>query len=84
VSGSLCLLTEAARLIEGGRLAAPVRGAVLFGEAAGWLGALRGVGSDLRFDHGATDCSKGGQALPVILGAPTLSFDAVPVGGVGS
>jgi TldD protein len=84
VSGSLCLLAEAARLIEGGRLGAPVRGAVLFGEAADWLGAMRGVGSDLRFDHGATDCSKGGQALPVVLGAPTLAFGEVPVGGMGS
>jgi TldD protein len=84
VSGSLCLLAEAARLIEGGRPGAPVRGAVLFGEASDWLSALRGVGSDLRFDHGATDCSKGGQALPVILGAPTLSFSEVPVGGIGS
>jgi TldD protein len=82
VSGSVCLMVEEACLIEGGRPTAPVRGAVLFGEAAAWLSSLRGVGDDLRFDHGATACSKGGQTIPVVVGAPTLSFGAVSVGGV--
>jgi TldD protein len=83
VSGSLCLLVEAARLIEGGRPTRPVQGAVLFGEARSWLEGPCGVGNDLRLDHGATACSKGGQTIPVIVGAPSLALASVPVGGRG-
>jgi len=72
VSGALTLIIEEGFLIENGRLTRPLGDGVLLGGAAELLESLDAVCDDLELDHGAGDCAKSDQAVPVTVGMPTV------------
>lgn len=76
-------ITEA-YLIEGGRVTAPVRDAVLIGNGPGVLGAIDAVADDFSFGWGGS-CGKNGQSVPVGQGQPTLRVaTGLSVGGTAA
>jgi TldD protein len=66
-------------LIENGKIAAPVRGAVLIGNGPRTLEMIDAVGNDLSFEEGT--CGKDGQGVPVTTGGPTFRIAELTVGG---
>jgi predicted Zn-dependent protease len=52
---------------------------VLVASAAELLEGIDAVCNDLEFDHGAGDCVKSDQAVPVTVGLPTLRAMSVRV-----
>ena len=72
--------TEAYR-IEGGKVAAPVRGATLIGNGPDVMNRISMIGHDLKLDSGIGTCGKNGQGVPVGVGQPTVRVDAITVGG---
>jgi TldD protein len=74
--------TEAYR-IEGGKVGAPVKGAMLIGNGPTDLHRITMVGNDLALDTGIGTCGKNGQGVPVGVGQPTLRIDRITVGGTG-
>jgi TldD protein len=66
-------------LIEGGRVAAPCRGATLIGNCLEALMAIDALGSDFRMKTGI--CGKGGQKVPVGTGQGHVRLAAITVGG---
>lgn len=74
--------TEAYR-IEDGKVAAPIKGAMLIGNGPSDLHRVSMVGNDLALDHGVGTCGKNGQGVPVGVGQPTLRMDRITVGGTG-
>ena len=80
-SGKFVFAANEAYKIEGGRLAAPVRGASLIGNGPDVLTRVRAIGHDLTLDHGVGTCGKDGQSVPVGVGLPTIRVDQLTVGG---
>jgi TldD protein len=74
--------TEAYR-IENGKIAAPIKGAMLIGNGPTDLHRVTMVGNDLALDTGIGTCGKNGQGVPVGVGQPTLRIDRITVGGTG-
>ncbi len=75
--------TEAYR-IDGGKVGAPVKGAMLIGNGPTDLHRISMVGNDLALDTGVGTCGKQGQGVPVGVGQPTLRIDRITVGGTGA
>ncbi len=75
-------VTEAYR-IEGGKIGAPLKGAMLIGNGPTDLNRISMVGNDLKLDTGVGMCGKNGQGVPVGVGQPTLRMDQITVGGTG-
>ncbi|HEY2532674.1 MAG TPA: metalloprotease TldD [Xanthobacteraceae bacterium] len=75
--------TEAYR-IENGKIATPIKGAMLIGNGPTDLHRVSMVGNDLKLDHGIGTCGKNGQGVPVGVGQPTLRIDRITVGGTGA
>jgi TldD protein len=75
-------VTEAYK-IDGGRLGAPLKGAMLIGNGPTDLNRITMIGNDLELDPGIGTCGKNGQGVPVGVGQPTLRMDAITVGGTG-
>ncbi|MGE0847825.1 MAG: metallopeptidase TldD-related protein, partial [Flavobacteriaceae bacterium] len=67
--------------VENGRIAYPVKGAMLIGNGPDALTRVRMIGNDLKLDPGVGTCGKNGQSVPVGVGQPTLRIDQVTVGG---
>jgi TldD protein len=80
-SGKFVFSASEAYLIEGGKITAPVKGAMLIGSGAEVLKRVSMVGSDLKLDPGVGVCGKDGQSVPVGVGQPTLKIDSLTVGG---
>jgi TldD protein len=80
-SGEFVFGMTVARLIEGGHLAAPIRGANLVGDGPTVLGLVDAVGDDFEVRQGI--CGKDGQNVPAALGSPTLRIARITVGGTG-
>ena len=74
--------TEAYR-IENGKVAAPVKGAMLIGNGPTDLHRISMIGNDFALDSGIGTCGKNGQSVPVGVGQPTLRMDRITVGGTG-
>ena len=74
--------TEAYR-IEDGKVAAPIKGAMLIGNGPDALTRVSMIGNDLALDTGIGTCGKNGQGVPVGVGQPTLRMDRITVGGTG-
>ena len=74
--------TEAYR-IEDGKVAAPIKGAMLIGNGPDALTRVSMIGNDLALDTGIGTCGKNGQGVPVGVGQPTLRMDGITVGGTG-
>ena len=69
---------------EGGKKAAPVKGATLIGSGPDVLTKVSMIGSDMKLDTGIGTCGKDGQSVPVGVGQPTLRIDALTVGGTAT
>lgn len=80
-SGKFVFSASEAYLIEGGKITAPVKGAMLIGSGPEVLTKVSMVGSDLELDAGVGICGKDGQSVPVGVGQPTIRIDALTVGG---
>jgi TldD protein len=74
--------TEAYK-IDGGKVGAPIKGAMLIGNGPTDLHRVSMIGNDLMLDTGIGTCGKNGQGVPVGLGQPTLRIDRITVGGTG-
>ncbi len=72
--------TEGYRLRDG-KIAEPVRGAMLIGNGPDALTRVAGVGNDMALDDGIGTCGKAGQWVPVGVGQPTIRINAMTVGG---
>src|SRR4029078_13697135 len=72
--------TEAYR-IENGKIAPPLKGAMLIGNGPTDLNRITMIGNDMKLDTGIGTCGKNGQGVPVGVGQPTLRMDRITVGG---
>lgn len=68
-------------LIEGGKIAGPVRGATLVGNGPEVLKGIDAIADDLEIKPGT--CGKEGQAVAVGSGQPTVRIRELTVGGTG-
>ena len=80
-SGKFVFSASEAYMIEKGRLADPIKGAMLIGNGPEVLTRVSMVGNDLELDPGIGICGKEGQSVPVGVGQPTLRIDSLTVGG---
>jgi len=67
-------------MIEGGKVAQPLKGIMLMGSGQEVLKNISMVGDDLLVIGGGT-CGKDGQAKPTGFGNPTLKVDKITIGG---
>ena len=74
-------LQNASIFIENGKITAPIKGATLIGNGPEAMQQVSMVGNDLALDGGIGVCGKQGQSVPVGVGQPTLTLDAMTVGG---
>ena len=72
--------TEAYR-IRAGRVAEPIKGAMLIGNGPDAMQRVSMIGNDLALDTGIGMCGKSGQGVPVGVGQPHLRMDRMTVGG---
>src|SRR5262250_368670 len=82
-SGKYVFQVTEAYKIEGGKLAQPLKGAMLIGNGPTDLNRISMIGTDFELDPGIGTCGKNGQAVPVGVGQPTLRMDRITVGGTG-
>ena len=81
MTGEFMFSVSEGYLIEGGKIAGPVRGATLIGNGPDILSKVDLVGNDLGFEPGT--CGKDGQGVPVCIGQPTCRVTEMTVGGTG-
>jgi TldD protein len=82
-SGKYVFQVTEAYKIEDGKLAQPLKGAMLIGNGPTDLNRISMIGNDLALDDGIGTCGKNGQGVPVGVGQPTLRMDRITVGGTG-
>jgi TldD protein len=82
-SGKYVFQVTEAYKIDGGKLAQPLKGAMLIGNGPTDLNRIGMIGNDFELDPGIGTCGKNGQAVPVGVGQPTLRMDRITVGGTG-
>lgn len=78
-SGDFVFRAGSGRLVEEGRLTAPLRPFSIAGSGLAALRALDRIGSDLSFGTGAGSCGKEGQQIPVAVGQPTIRLRSLAV-----
>jgi TldD protein len=83
-SGRYVFQATEAYLIEGGKVTAPVKGAMLVGNGPETLHRVTAIGDDLALDNGIGTCGKNGQGVPVGVGQPTLRLERMTVGGTAT
>lgn len=82
-AGDFSFYVSAGRLIEDGKLTAPIKDINLIGNGPKALENVSLVGNDMRLAVGGWTCGKNGQMVPVSMGLPTIKVDAsVTIGGV--
>jgi TldD protein len=82
-SGQFVFSTSEAYWVENGKIAYPVKGAMLVGNGPDVMNKITMVGNDLALDQGVGVCGKDGQSVPVGVGQPTLKISSLTVGGTG-
>jgi TldD protein len=82
-SGKYVFQVTEAYKIDGGKLGAPLKGAMLIGNGPTDLHRVSMIGNDLELDPGIGTCGKNGQGVPVGVGQPTLRMEGITVGGTG-
>ncbi len=83
-SGKYVFQCTEAYMIENGKIAAPIKGAMLIGNGPTDLKRITMIGNDLQLDNGIGNCGKNGQWVPVGVGQPTLRMDGITVGGTAT
>jgi TldD protein len=81
--GDFAFYVSQGRMIEDGKLAAPIKDVNIMGNGPKMLSNVTMVANDLQMFLGGTGaCGKGGQAVPVGFGLPTILVKSMTVGGV--
>ena len=79
-AGDFTFFMKQGYLIEDGHLTQPIRDMNIIGNGPRALNDISLVGNNLRIDHGASMCGKGGQSVPVSQGLPTVLINNLVVG----
>jgi len=81
--GDFAFYISQGRMIENGRLTAPIKDINIMGNGPKMLRNVVLVGDDLEMaQSGWGSCGKGGQRVPVGFGLPTVLVKSMTVGGV--
>ncbi len=81
--GDFAFYVSRGRMIEGGKLTAPIKDMNIMGNGPKMLLNVAMVANDFQLSEGgAGACGKGGQAVPVSFGLPTVLVNSMTVGGV--
>lgn len=81
--GDFAFYVSQGRMIQGGKLGAPIKDVNIMGNGPKMLANTIGVANDFEFARQGTGaCGKGGQAVPVGFGQPTILVKSLTVGGV--
>ena len=78
--GDFTFYVRSGRLIENGRLTAPIKDINIIGNGPEALADIVGVGNDLRIDNSRWICGKD-QSVPVGCGMPMVLIKSLTVGG---
>jgi TldD protein len=80
--GDFAFYVSHGRMIENGKLTAPIKDVNIMGNGPTMLQNITLMGNDLEFHKGgAGSCGKDGQAAPVSFGQPTCLVKSLTVGG---
>lgn len=80
--GDFAFYVSQGQMIENGKLAAPIKDMNIMGNGPKMLRNVTMVANDLEmFQGGGGACGKGGQAVPVTFGQPTILVKSMTVGG---
>lgn len=83
--GDFAFYVTQGRIIENGRLGAPIKDVNIMGNGPRMLANTIMVASDFEFSVGGTgQCGKNGQGVPVGFGQPTVLVKSLTVGGTRS
>jgi TldD protein len=81
--GDFAFYVSQGRMIEDGKLGAPIKDINIMGNGPKMLRNITMVAGDLELSRGGTGaCGKGGQAVPVGFGQPSCLVKSLTVGGV--
>lgn len=81
--GDFAFFVSQGRMIEAGKLTAPIKDINIMGNGPKMLQDITMVGSDLELHAGGTGaCGKGGQSVPCGFGQPSCLVKSLTVGGV--
>ncbi len=81
--GDFAFYVSQGRMIENGKLTAPIKDINIMGNGPKMLQNVTMVANDLEmFRGGAGFCGKGGQSVPVGFGLPTTLVKSMTVGGI--
>jgi TldD protein len=81
--GDFAFYVSQGSMIENGKLTAPIKDVNIMGNGPKMLTNVTMVANDLEMFTGGTGaCGKGGQAVPVGFGLPTILVKSMTVGGV--
>jgi TldD protein len=81
--GDFAFYVSQGRMIEGGKLTAPIKDVNIMGNGPKMLQNVTMIANDLlMFQGGGGACGKGGQTAPVGFGLPTCLVKSMTVGGV--
>jgi len=81
--GDFAFYVSQGRMIEDGRLTAPIKDINIMGNGPKMLKNVTMVANDLKLSQGGAGwCGKGGQLVPVSFGLPTCLVKSMTVGGV--
>jgi TldD protein len=80
-SGKFVFACTEAYMIEDGKVAHPIKGAMLIGNGPDAMHRVTMIGNDMKLDTGIGMCGKAGQGVPVGVGQPHLRMDRMTVGG---
>jgi TldD protein len=80
--GDFAFYVSQGRMIENGKLTAPIKDVNIMGNGPKMLANITLVANDLEMYHGgAGQCGKNGQGVPVSFGMPTCLVKSLTVGG---
>jgi TldD protein len=83
--GDFAFYVSQGRMIEDGKLGAPIKDINIMGNGPKMLRNITMVAGDLELSQGGTGaCGKGGQSVPCGFGQPTCLVKSLTVGGVKS
>ena len=81
--GDFAFYVSQGRMIEDGKLTAPIKDVNIMGNGPKMLTNVTMVADNLELNQGGTGaCGKGGQRIPVSFGQPTCLVKSMTVGGV--
>ncbi len=81
--GDFAFYVSQGRLIEDGKLTAPIKDVNIMGNGPKMLANIVGLANDMAMAlHGTGACGKGGQMVPVGFGQPSALVKSMTVGGV--